>query len=61
MVGDMSHDFKGGAHTFINKGTNGRWRGVLTNEDLVLYARAMSATLPPDCAKWLESGAEFVI
>jgi aryl sulfotransferase len=55
VVGDMSADFNGGAQTFINKGTNGRWRGVLTDEDLELYQRAMAATLPADCAKWMEN------
>jgi aryl sulfotransferase len=56
IVGDMSADFKGGAQTFINKGTNGRWRGVLSAADLALYAEAMRRTLPVDCAQWLENG-----
>ncbi len=46
---------KGGGDTFINKGTNGRWRGVLDAEDLELYAQAM-AKLPADYAHWLEHG-----
>jgi len=37
VVGDMSAMFEGGAQTFINKGTNGRWRGVLSEADLALY------------------------
>ena len=56
VVGDMSFAFKGGAETFINKGTNGRWKDLLTEDDLDLYRRAMDRTLPPNCAKWLESG-----
>jgi aryl sulfotransferase len=48
--------FKGGGKTFINKGTNGRWKGVLTEEELVLYHEAMKRTLPDDCIRWLESG-----
>lgn len=47
--------FKGGANTFINKGTNGRWRDLLDAEDLALYAKAMSK-LPEDYAHWLENG-----
>ena len=47
--------FKGGADTFINKGTNGRWVGVLDEEDLALYDEAM-AKLPADYAHWLENG-----
>jgi aryl sulfotransferase len=56
VVGDMSFAFEGGAQTFIHKGTNGRWRGVLTEEDLALYQEAMRRTLSPDCAHWLENG-----
>jgi aryl sulfotransferase len=47
--------FKGGADTFINKGTNGRWQGVLDDEDLALYDAAM-AKLPADYAHWLQNG-----
>lgn len=46
----------GGAQTFINKGTNGRWRSVLTDEDLKLYADAAARELTPDCQIWLENG-----
>lgn len=48
--------FRGGPATFINKGTNGRWRGVLTPDDLELYD-AMQARLPEEAARWLELGA----
>ncbi len=57
VVGDMSMMFKGGAQTFINKGTNGRWREVLSEADLALYQATMARTLPPDCARWLEQGS----
>jgi aryl sulfotransferase len=56
VVGDMSFGFQGGAQTFIHKGTNGRWRGVLSDADLALYAEAMKRTLTPECAQWLEHG-----
>jgi aryl sulfotransferase len=46
----------GGAQTFINKGTNGRWRDVLTEDDLKLYEAAVARELTPDCAHWLEHG-----
>jgi aryl sulfotransferase len=49
--------FKGGQATFINKGTNGRWRDVLTDEDLDLYKETRDKVLSPDCATWLEEGA----
>lgn len=48
--------FKGGASTFVHKGTNGRWRGVLGAEDLDLYDRAASLLLEPECRAWLEEG-----
>jgi aryl sulfotransferase len=57
VTGDgMDFAFKGGADTFINKGTNGRWRDLLSEEDLLLYRDAMARTLAPDCAEWLENG-----
>jgi aryl sulfotransferase len=56
VVGDMSWGFRGGAQTFIHKGTNGRWRGVLSDDDLALYEAAAKRTLAPDCARWLEGG-----
>lgn len=56
VLGDMSFAFKGGNDTFLNKGTNGRWRDLLSEEELALYREAMARTLEPDCARWLESG-----
>jgi aryl sulfotransferase len=56
VVGDMSLMFKGGAQTFINQGTNGRWRDVLNDQDLALYEAAKQRVLTPDCAEWLERG-----
>jgi aryl sulfotransferase len=47
--------FEGGVERFLFKGTNGRWRDVLTDDDLVLYERA-AATLDPGLRAWLEGG-----
>ena len=33
--------FEGGADRFLYKGTNRRWEGVLSEEDLALYAPAI--------------------
>ena len=52
----MKGGFKGGAKTFFYKGTNERWRGVLTDDDLELYEQAKQRVLSPDCAEWLENG-----
>ncbi len=48
--------WKDGANAFFNKATNGRWRDVLTADDLALYEAAMAKTLPADCVRWLENG-----
>jgi aryl sulfotransferase len=60
VVGAMiEQSFKGGGQTFIFKGTNGRWKDVLSAEELSLYEDAKRRTLPPDCAAWLESGGAY--
>lgn len=46
----------GGAATFIHKGSNGRWRDILTAEDCAEYESRAEAELGIDCAKWLETG-----
>jgi aryl sulfotransferase len=48
--------FSGGQARFFFKGTNGRWRDVLTTDELVEYDKAVARTLTPDCAAWLEHG-----
>jgi aryl sulfotransferase len=48
--------WKGGAETFMYKGSNGRWREVLTAEELALYDAACDRVLSPDCRDWLEKG-----
>jgi aryl sulfotransferase len=48
--------FEGGASRFFHKGTNGRWRDVLTEEDLALYETA-AARLDPELRSWLEAGS----
>ena len=49
----MEESFYGGAQTFFHKGTNGRWKSVLTEADLELYRAAVARELSADCAKWL--------
>ena len=48
--------FEGGAGRFFHKGTNGRWRDVLTENDLALY-EAAAAELDPELRSWLEAGS----
>jgi aryl sulfotransferase len=47
---------KDGGTTFFNKGTNGRWRDVLTPEDIARYEAEVAQHLTPECAHWLETG-----
>lgn len=51
--------FEGGAKTFINKGTNGRWRDVLTAQDCQRYEDMARRELGPECAQWLMSGEKI--
>jgi aryl sulfotransferase len=48
----------GGAQAFIHKGTNGRWKEQLTEEDVKKYHEVATAELGPECAKWLETGEQ---
>ena len=50
---------KGGATAFINKGTNGRWLGVLPDAESEEYERRAVAELGPDRAKWLKKGGRL--
>ena len=46
----------GGAKTFVNKGTNGRWRDTLTDEDVAMCEKRCDDELGADCARWLATG-----
>lgn len=48
--------FRDGANTFFHKGTNGRWRDVLSAAELAMYEQARARVLTPECARWLEQG-----
>ena len=48
--------FKGGHESFLHKGTNGRWREVLSEEDLELYEQRAADSLSPALRSWLECG-----
>ncbi len=51
---------KSGPASFFYKGTNGRWRDVLNEQDLEMYRQAVARTLSPDCTEWLENGGEIL-
>jgi aryl sulfotransferase len=48
--------WEGGADTFMNKGTNGRWKDVLTPADNLAYERLAVERLGRDCARWMMTG-----
>lgn len=48
--------WEGGASTFINKGTNGRWRDVLSAEECANYEALAREKLGEECAHWLMTG-----
>jgi len=41
---------------FAHKGTNGRWKDVLTADEIALADKAAAKYLSPDCARWLKTG-----
>ena len=48
--------WEGGAKTFIHKGTNGRWRDILTEQDNANYESRAVEELGEECAAWLSTG-----
>jgi len=48
--------FKGGGETFIHKGTNGRWRDVLSVREIEQCDEQAAQHLTADCAHWLKTG-----
>ena len=45
-----------GARSFFSKGTSGRWKAVLSEEELAMYEHAAAKALTPACRTWLEQG-----
>ena len=58
--GGFAMGFEGGIKGFIFKGTNGRWRDVLTADEVAAYQRRVAETLPADAARWIEHGRQVV-
>ena len=57
-VGEDGRDIPGclSCDAFFYKGSNGRWRDVLTAEQLARYQRRIAEVLTPTVATWLEHG-----
>ena len=45
-----------GAKVFIHQGQNGRWRDLLSAEDIARYERIAVQKLGEECAYWLATG-----
>jgi aryl sulfotransferase len=56
LMAHAERHFQGGHESFFYKGTNNRWRAVLTDADLVLYERKINAQLSPSLIRWLTEG-----
>ncbi len=48
--------FEGGGRNFVHKGTNGRWRDVLTPAEIARRDEVAAKYLTPDCAHCLKTG-----
>jgi aryl sulfotransferase len=52
-IADFEEHFVGGSDTFLYKGTNGRWQGELTADELARYDEAVTTFFTPECAAWV--------
>ena len=50
--------WEGGGGTFINKGTNRRWKDVLSDKDIREYEAIAERELGPECTRWMRYGSE---
>jgi Sulfotransferase domain. len=56
-IGEFERNFVGGGESFLHKGTNGRWRDVLSDDELARYRDAVGKFLTDEMAAWLEHGS----
>ena len=49
--------WEGGGSTFVNKGTNGRWKDVLPKEDSDKYEKMAEEILGKECAEYVMYGS----
>jgi aryl sulfotransferase len=57
-IGEFESRWVGGADTFLYKGTNGRWRDVLSADELARFERCQREALPTDALAWLTATPE---
>ena len=56
LMGDGAKMFKDGSKGFFFRGSNERWRGKVSDEDLALYNAKLDTMLSADCAQWVTQG-----
>lgn len=54
VIGPFGDLFEGGAKSFFFKGSNGRWRDILTEDELALYEKRSRELLAPEAKVWLD-------
>ncbi len=60
QIGDLDRAFVGGVDTFLHRGSNARWRDVLTPSELIQFERRSRELLPADAIAWTTSGGTRV-
>ena len=55
LMGQVGAMFEGGSERFLFKGSNGRWRDIMSADEQALYDKAASR-LTPALRRWLENG-----
>ncbi len=56
LLPGIEEAFDRGPERFLNKGTNGRWKDALTEDDLARYQAVARRKFSPACAAWIEHG-----
>src|SRR5262249_43103349 len=51
-IADFDSLFIGGADTFLYKGTNGRWRDVLSADEVAAFDEQSTRRLPAEANSW---------
>ena len=56
LLKKIEEHFDRGHDRFLNKGTNGRWKDVLSADDVARYERLAAERLPDGARAWIEGG-----
>jgi aryl sulfotransferase len=56
ILPNLGKHFDHGAERFLHKGTNGRWMGVMSDDDLARYDALVKRKFTPAEAAWIEHG-----